>query len=137
MPKNILIVDDLQSRHDGFRRLLPNERLFHAFTVNEAIAHVREARFPHAKVTQTPQGWSIVEPEPFSFDAIFLDHDCDTNLGPDFHVFARFMVDNPNLFPVKPNVLIHSHNPEGAEFMRDMLDKAGWNVRVCPFKVSK
>ena len=136
--KRALIVDDDPIRHEGFKKIFADVlrsgkvELFHAFTVAEAQTQVREAAFPGFHID--PVTRKITEPEPFTFDAIFLDHDCDLQRGPDFIEFARFLCDMRDMVG-NPNILIHSHNPVGAANMLKLLGDSGFTVKTKPFSL--
>lgn len=70
------------------------------------------------------------------YDLILLDHDLggrqyvesfDLNTG---YEFSKFLVKN---YPVNTMILIHSHNPVGADNMYELLSKTFPKVQVFPF----
>lgn len=75
------------------------------------------------------------------YDIVLLDHDLggrayvpsdgDEETG---YKFVKFLVENPPSEPI-PHVIIHSHNPDGADKMFDKLHEAGFckTISVHPF----
>lgn len=117
----ILILDDLQSRHDAFDRMYPGDEVVHAYLYTDFCDKLADG----------------------VYDLVHLDHD----LG-DFTDQADTYVDgwgnirefngghaamrvcemtNP------PTVIIHSVNPVGAKIMRQMLERQGVAVTWEPF----
>lgn len=139
--RHALIIDDIEARHEAFRRIFRDPRfgltdyvLHHAYTVAEALAILQEARSPGFRVTTGPDGRRIIEEPPqTAFSIIFLDHDCEATSGPDFNQVVRHIMNDPKLLVGKPRFFVHSQNPVGAANMAFDLRAAGYEVRVCPF----
>lgn len=142
--RHILIIDDMENRHEGFRKIFADPKwnlgsckLHHAKSAAEAIAMLQEARFPPIRVLPEDENGkrTIIEPEPTDWTAIFLDHDCDLQPGPDFIVVVEYIRNNPHILRTKPTFLIHSHNVVGAMRMREILEGMGFRVIYKPFDV--
>lgn len=132
---NIIILDDMEERHDGFKRILEGHNLFHAWSYTQFIQELDVAYMRSNKV----------------YDMACLDHDLGDNpdikhdrtiitegmrIGAtrqrDGRDIARWLVANWRLCPKK--ILIHSWNPEGADEMKDILSGIhGVNVTVRQF----
>jgi hypothetical protein len=126
MRAKVLIVDDMQIRHDGLPRLVTEEADFsHAYTVAQAVLYVQQAWNPPIRVTKDRQ---IIEPPSWDFDMIFMDHDCDVQEGPHFIVFARWLVENKDRFQKLPLIYIHSGNVVGALALEALFQTAGFQT---------
>lgn len=71
------------------------------------------------------------------YDVLFLDHDLgdrvfvpssDENTGATFARWLPVCTTTP-----ATTAIVHSYNPDGAETMRDILTKKGYDVHVIPF----
>lgn len=117
---DILVFDDMQERHNGFRHYLKGHGIKHAYDVNEAIEF-------------------MVLQECFTgknFYCAFLDHDVglESRTGHDLCIWLQR---NPQFCP--PRILIHSWNPSGAKHMEAVLLKISPTpyVVIRPYKAPK
>ena len=143
---NILILDDMPERHEGFKRILSDHSLTHVWTFSQCVKAMKKQKF----------------------DMVCLDHDLGDALfqsdeftvkidSPNFHLefspdfvndgmytssrrfldgrdVCEWMVNNEFRCPKK--VLIHSHNPSGAQQMKTILNTISWiEVVVLPFSI--
>lgn len=121
----ILILDDMEERHEGFKKILSGHELIHAWTFSQAQDFLANDRFGMA----------------------CLDHDLGDNLSirPDWQTdmygshqlngadLCYWLRNNPQHCP--PKVLVHSWNPDGAESMRRLLCQIdGVQVEVKMFR---
>lgn len=116
----VLILDDIQERHDAFGKLHEADECVHAYTHEQAC---------DALLNQEP------------FDLAYLDHDLadfqstgymgnEERTGTDVCVFLVRFVDKDR----RPErVVIHSWNPDGARRMRRILQDAGVSAVCRPF----
>ena len=132
MIKRILIVDDLQVRHDAFSRLLPARHrepveIVHAWTSDEAIALLRQSLVCDIYVVSGTR--KIVETEPEPFDVVWLDHDDEVH-GTNYMAVANFIT----AMQSRPVVCVHSTNQDGgAARMIRRLRQAGVTTQDLPF----
>lgn len=114
----ILILDDYQKRHDIFTRKYIGHILTHVFTAQEAINALKTTKF----------------------DLIQLDHDLEgfyeynfshENSGSTVAEFIRLHLD-PKYYPTQ--IIIHSWNTEGADFMLKAIKEVNIPVEYIPFK---
>jgi hypothetical protein len=113
----ILVLDDMDVRHDGFVRRFKDHKIDHAYTAEEAIHHLNMRKY----------------------DLVCLDHDLapehyvdgDTKEPSGFDV-AVFMSEMPK-DKLPTQVLIHSWNPVGADRMKVQLHGLGMFVTCKPF----
>lgn len=115
----ILVLDDMEVRHDGFNRRFKDHKIDHAYTVEEAVFYLNLRKY----------------------DLVCLDHDLEdihysqqsTNAqertGFDVAVFISEM--NKDGLPTQ--IIIHSWNPIGAERMYNQLQGLGMFVSRKPF----
>ena len=107
MPR-MLILDDVEGRHVVLAQRYAWCERVHVRTVDEALAAIAGERF----------------------DLASLDHDLgEERTGQ--HVAIAIAA-----LPVERRTreaIIHSHNPVGAERMRDILEEAGIRCRIEPF----
>ena len=99
----VLVVDDLDSRHEFFQQVLPNERLYAAKNYLQAIEHLSY--------------------QPFDF--LFLDHDLGEEL--DGLDIAHWLVEHPAKQPTK--IIVHSMNPVSHAGFKSLLPFA----EIIPF----
>jgi CheY-like chemotaxis protein len=115
--KRILILDDMQVRHDAYARMYIGNDFTHVYTADEAIAALQGDRF----------------------NAVFLDRDLDDHatmgLTP-LEKTGEDVVDYMLTMPVglRPLVVVHSWNTTAAIRMHDRLRDAGFNVVRQPFR---
>jgi hypothetical protein len=124
----VLILDDMDCRHERFKKILHKCTLYHAFTIDEAI--------------------SFIDKEEIPFDLVCLDHDLGDNpdieptsfagmygskilTGQDFCHFMVQKYKKGNLIARK--AIIHSHNPTGRIAMADILSVIPIKVKVLSF----
>lgn len=126
--RTCLVIDDMQVRHDGFKKILGDHvNLIRADCVIEAISWFREiALFEEGNIN--------------SLDVIFLDHDIESGTDKrDVIHFVNFLMRHKwatdKLREWNTLFFIHSHNPVGAENMRKVLEDNGFPVKVKPFEV--
>lgn len=109
---NILFLDDDNERWISF------QKYFEGKEVNLVRAE------------DAPQCISLLESKVCKWDVIFLDHDLggkaftnekETNTGSEV---ARWMAENYKEY--KTPIVIHSWNPQGAEYMRGLLIDSGF-----------
>jgi hypothetical protein len=113
----ILVLDDMEVRHDGFDRRHPEHRIDHAYDVEEALFYLR---------THT-------------YELVYLDHDLapehyigedgsePTGMDVAIYISKMFKAHRPS------QVIIHSWNPAGAERMRLQLQDLDMFVACKPF----
>lgn len=108
MATRILILDDMPARHEVLARRYPDAERVHVHTFGEAVSALATGRF----------------------DLVLLDHDLgEERTG--YHVALAIADLPPELLPL--DAVVHSHNPVGAERMRDVLADAGVRARLEPF----
>jgi CheY-like chemotaxis protein len=118
-PIRVLILDDIELRHDAFRTILPDVDRTHVYTASQAIT-------------------ALLEYPPF--DLICLDHDLDqspdriVNPGNGTQV-ARFIARDLPRSHYPKNALIHSANPAGADRMAALIREVGIPVTLKPFRI--
>jgi hypothetical protein len=124
--KTCLVVDDMEIRHEGFRKILGDKvNLLRADNYTEAMSQFREiGMFEEDK----------------RIDVIFLDHDIESGWDKrDVIHFVNWMMRHDwakaKLREWNTLFFIHSHNPVGAENMRKVLTDNGFPVKVKPFEV--
>jgi hypothetical protein len=124
--KTCLVVDDMEIRHEGFRKILGGKvNLLRADNYTEAMSQFREiGMFEEDK----------------RIDVIFLDHDIECGWDKrDVIHFVNWMMRHDwakaKLREWNTLFFIHSHNPVGAENMRKVLADNGFPVKVKPFEV--
>jgi hypothetical protein len=113
----ILVLDDMEVRHDGFDHRHPEHKIDHAYNVEEALFYLRT----HV------------------YELVYLDHD----LAPEHYIDAPseeatgydIAVYISKMFPAhRPSqIIIHSWNPVGAERMYKQLQGLGMFVSRKPF----
>lgn len=96
----ILIVDDENYRHEGFKKKLEGSDLYHAYTYNEAVKFLQK----------------------YTFKEVYLDH--DLGLGKNGNDVAQFIT-KLQAFKQPKKVFIHSWNPVGADNIYNTLTRAG------------
>jgi hypothetical protein len=111
----ILILDDEDERHEGFKKILSGHELFHAF---------ESAEFKAMFLGQGP------------FDMICFDHEKISDMYGYSEItglhMANFVLRQPErLWPKQ--VLVHSWNPDGAANIAAAFE-GKIPVRVLPFK---
>lgn len=107
----VLILDDIQQRHDQADAAFIGCERVHAWTAGQAIEALRGPRF----------------------DVATLDHDLGLNgddPGTGYDV-ARFIVEEMPSKRRPKRVLIHSFNPVGSKRMFDVMHEAGVRVTMC------
>jgi hypothetical protein len=112
---NILFLDDDKFRIRDFRSKVPYAKF--VSEVDECIEAIKSEDY-----------WGVV----------FLDHDLHGNVfvDPDLEGeetgrdVARWIAENK---PKIDKIVVHSHNPTGAEIMANTLNDAGYNVVLYPF----
>lgn len=118
--KKVLVLDDLDTRHEVFRRGLIGAKAAHVRSYEECIVALKQ----------------------FSpFDIVFLDHDLsfEASMGtPKWNEktgtdVATYIARMPKQLQPKKAV-IHSHNLPGRERMRDILTRAGIDAKIMPFR---
>lgn len=112
----ILVLDDSLERHKIFARNLIGNEIFQAFNYEQAITVLNQQQF----------------------DLIFLDHDlsydqeignaADEKTGADV---ALYLADLD--LEHKPEIIVHSLNPAGANNIFQILIQAGFYARKIPF----
>lgn len=128
----ILIVDDSKERHEGFHNALASgHSLTHCLGYHTAVL-------------------AMLKEEPF--DLVLLDHDLgdfeDTKdnsilpgvyghsyyTGLDVAIRLAFIYREAEK---RPKVIVHSHNPDGADRIKAHLKEAGFTVIVHPYDIGK
>jgi len=97
----ILILDDMDIRHELFKVVLAPHELTHVHTAREALA---------ALMTD-------------EFEMVFLDHDLESEEENGF-MLTELIVENK--IETTADFIIHSTNPEGAENMYKTLKANGY-----------
>ena len=113
----ILVLDDLDVRHDGFDRRFKDDKIDHAYTVEEAVYYLCA----------------------YKYDLVQLDHDLapehyvggDSKEPTGFDVAVFISEMSADFRPTQ--VIIHSWNPVGAERMKLQLHGLGMFVSCRPF----
>lgn len=132
----ILILDDSTERHEAFARVFSQYKLTHCRGYWPFIA--------------------ALQAEP-SFDVVMLDHDLGdyaetkdfsilpgmygaesmyTGLDAAIQLTSAYDSKGARKDELRPRVIIHSHNPPGAERMKAVLMDAGFIVIVHPFDLA-
>lgn len=125
----ILILDDMQVRHDGFQIILKGHELFHALTFEEAQTIMS---------VQAAQGTPV--------EMCCLDRDLNAAKGAssfsnpatgatEYYTGEHFAywLGRQDFCPKK--ILIHSWNETGAAKMKSSLEKvAGIEIQIKPYK---
>lgn len=115
----ILVVDNIQARHDRVIELHPNDEITSLYTVEQSCSMLAFRSYDH-------------------FDIVYLDHDAgdDTTFYPvacmlSLHGVIAYLLSH-HIEPLEylPEVRIISANPVGAERMRVLIKNAGLNVCV-------
>lgn len=111
----ILFLDDQEERHRSFLQRFGSDRIFQAYSANEAIRLLKE---------ESP------------FDAVFLDHDLGGFFLPSddtsgYAVACYIANMKENMLP--KTITVHSWNEEGALRMLECLRAAAVNVTYEPF----
>jgi CheY-like chemotaxis protein len=107
----ILILDDVDGRHLVIAGRFPTDERVHVKSTSEAIA--------------------ALGPTAPRFDLALLDHDLGEDPLNGVDVARAIAALPPQSRPTL--VIIHSHNPNGAERMRDILLDVQIDVRIEPF----
>ena len=112
----ILVLDDMEVRHDKFSRKFKDDKIDHAYTVDEALHYLNMRRY----------------------DLVCLDHD----LAPEHYVdgasnepsgfFVAVYISEMPVEHSPTQVIIHSWNPVGAERMYKQLQGLGMFVSQQP-----
>lgn len=123
----VLILDDVEIRHQRFAKILSSSQLFHAYTFRAA-----------QKIIDDQAALNL------PIEMACLDHDLGDHQEADFEVgmygnhyfngadFAFWLSKHPAC-PLR--ILIHSHNSSGVERMRRHLLKVdGLDLLISPFK---
>ena len=113
----ILVLDDMEVRHDGFVRRFKDHKIDHAYTTEEAMFYLAL----------------------YKYDLVCLDHDLapehyisdDRGFGNTGYDVAVFISEMTTDLPTQ--ILIHSWNPVGAERMKMQLQGLGIFVTCKPF----
>lgn len=148
----VLILDDMAERHERFRSILSGHEVTHAWTFTQAVKALSSTRFDlacldhdlgdfaYAEVGgQVVPTWGEVRVDSPNFCLTF---------SPDFvndgmYNSSRRFLDGRDVchwiveheFRAPKRVLIHSHNPKGAESMASILGALpAVKVKVLPFK---
>ncbi len=118
LAKRWLFLDDDSNRHDHFNRLalaLPESHrpeVMCVRTVSEAVAALSAIRF----------------------DCVWLDHDLEmTDPHETGQTVAEFIALHQDASLQPRQVVIHSHNPDGAQRMFDILRSGGVPVKLQKF----
>lgn len=101
MPLHILLVDDEQYRHDGFRQKYRTHNIAQAWSYDHAKALLDPATMPH------------------KFDLILLDH--DLGYGPNGFAIARDLIATLPEVLRPTEVRVHSMNWSGAQNIVSLL----------------
>lgn len=114
--KRWLFLDDDKLRHSGFD--------IHCIGLPVKVTHVWTA-------DQAIETLKNEEP----FDCVWLDHDLE-NTDPNYSgaCVAEFIAHHIDKAKLPKYVVVHSHNPAGAEVMADMLHAAGVPVKRVEYK---
>lgn len=118
--KKVLVLDDLETRHEVFRRGLIGANAIHVRSYEECVVALKQ---------YSP------------FDIVFLDHDLsfdasmgmpkiNERTGTDVALYIAMM---PKALQPKKAV-IHSHNVVGRERMKVILQQAAINTEIMPFR---
>lgn len=137
--KNIIIVDDMPQRHEGFRLIFHGHNLTHCWTYSQALFAFRKQQFDMACLDHDLADFGHkVEVESLNFKLTFKPDYYEGGMysklpydGADICVWLR---DNPQFCPRK--ILIHSHNPDGAKVMHNILSSISTieELRQEPFR---
>lgn len=136
---NILILDDMVERHEGFRLILHGNKLTHCWTYTDAIWAFRKEKFDMACLDHDLGDFGRkVEVKSKNFNLIFKPDFYESGMysrqpydGADVCVWLR---DNPQFCPRK--ILVHSHNPDGAKMMVSILKQIPTveEIKQIPFR---
>ncbi len=118
--KKVLVLDDEQTRHDGFNKIFAQDQVTHAMDYDGFAEALKSG--PH--------------------DLVCLDHDLGSTADPDGNVVlnktgldaARALVALPPQLRPK-QVLVHSHNVIASMKMVDLLREAGISVTRKPYSI--
>lgn len=113
----ILVLDDMDVRHDGFDRRYPDSKIDHAYDVEEAVYFL----------------------DTYKYDVVFLDHD----LAPEHYIDgdskettgfdAAVHISQMPKDKLPTQVIVHSWNPVGADRMKLQMHGLGIFVACRPF----
>jgi CheY-like chemotaxis protein len=118
---NILILDDDETRHEGFKKILKGHTLTHVYTDTQAIKALEKKKF----------GMVCLDPDLGDLDKDGLYPGTGMNVA----IFIAFQLER-KLYPDK--VLIHSHNTIAARQMEIVLeDNTNIPVIVKEFSMPK
>jgi len=102
----IFVLDDMQERHDAYRKKFPDAEIISLYDAIEAIAHLTKHLY--------------------EYDLLCLDHDLGNRIYVDINdentgsTVAKFLADKE----IKCPIVIHSLNIDGAKNMQSYLPKA-------------
>ena len=104
----VLILDDMQVRHDAFAKIFSDHTVVHCLNYSDYLVAVRDG-----------------------FDVVCLDHDINEEQrnGVDAADQLVWATKGKTL----PRVIVHSTNMVGAAKMVAMLRDAGFDVKAIPF----
>lgn len=120
MADRILFLDDMETRHSGFRQM----------TIGHLVDHVYTARAAIEALEKNPP-----------YDYVYLDHDLDeaatmgmtptTETG---QVVADYIADKLPRDKRPAQIVVHSYNAVGARSMGTKLKEAGLRVLLIPYR---
>ncbi len=120
MGDRILFLDDMETRHAGFRQM----------TIGDDVDHVYTARAAIEALEKNP-----------AYDYVYLDHDLDeqatAGLPPTTEtgqVVADYIAEKLAHDKRPARVIVHSFNREGARRMGLKLKEAGLSVLLIPYR---
>jgi len=104
----VLILDDMEVRHEGFRKKFNrySDTIVSTYTVKQCIKELDQDRF----------------------DMICLDHDLGGKKSG--YDVCKWLINNPE--KARSIIIIHTNNPVGAKNMYDILRKQGINSIIHP-----
>lgn len=113
-PMNILVLDDMEIRHKGFKKIFAgtSHRLFHAYSFNDAQHIILNNKIEMACLDHD---LGDEDPETASF---YYDDYGNRRFYNGAH-FAFWLSNQEGCIPSR--IVIHSHNPKGAKRMEAYL----------------
>ena len=137
----VLVLDDIVERHEGFRKILAGHEVTHCWTYLQAITAFKTQKYDMACLDHDlgDLGRKVrVKSEHFNL-TFYPDSYEGGGMYPGARSYydgtdvAFWLKENPTYCPSK--ILIHSHNPTGANSMAVMLKQIpGVEVTVKEYK---
>ncbi len=113
----ILVIDDMQARHDKFNMKFVGHKIDRAYNMGEALELLKH---------------NLYETIFLDMDLAFIHYDNTINVHEDNGVaIARWMIENQS--NKNAQIIIHSLNPVASEIALKELRTANYNVDRCSF----